>query len=302
MSKVKVRVPGTSANIGPGFDSLGLALTIYNYIEAEETESGLEIEILDAETKEFLPTDEKNLVYKAMKYLFEKADYNPKGLKLTLKSEVPVTRGLGSSSACIVGGLVCANELCGNKFSRRELMAMATKLEGHSDNVCAAMTGGFTVSVFNKEEIFYYSHKMKDDLKFVVLIPDYAVTTQKARNTLPGYYPKRDVAFNISHASLLVASIVSGDYENILCAMDDRIHEPYRKVFIDGYNKIYNKLKSYGSLGTYISGSGPTLISVVEADDAEFLYEDISEYMKKLYPAWTVMLLEADNEGAKIIK
>jgi len=201
-----------------------------------------------------------------------------------------------------VGGLVCANELCGNKFSRRELMAMATKLEGHSDNVCAAMTGGFTVSVFNKEEIFYYSHKMKGDLKFVVLVPDYAVTTQKARNTLPGYYPKRDVAFNISHASLLVASIVSGDYENILCAMDDRIHEPYRKVFIDGYNKIYNKLKSYGSLGTYISGSGPTLISVVEADDADFLYEDISEYMKKSYPAWTVMLLEADNEGAKIIK
>jgi len=302
MSKVKVRVPGTSANIGPGFDSLGLALTIYNYIEAEETESGLEIEILDAETKEFLPTDEKNLVYKSMKYLFEKAGYNPKGLKLTLKSGVPVTRGLGSSSACIVGGLVCANELCGNKFSRRELMAMATKLEGHSDNVCAAMTGGFTVSVFNKEEIFYYSHKMKGDLKFVVLVPDYAVTTQKARNTLPGYYPKRDVAFNISHASLLVASIVSGDYENILCAMDDRIHEPYRKVFIDGYNKIYNKLKSYGSLGTYISGSGPTLISVVEADDADFLYEDISEYMKKSYPAWTVMLLEADNEGAKIIK
>ena len=301
MGKVKVRVPGTSANMGPGFDSIGLALSIYNYIEAEETELGLCIEVLDAETKEFLPTDEKNLVYKSMKYLFDKADYHPKGLMLVLNSEVPVTRGLGSSSACIVGGLSCANELSGKKFSSREIMAMATQIEGHSDNVCAAVCGGFTVSVLQKDEIFYYSHKMNGDLKFLVLIPDYAVTTQKARNTLPGYYPRRDVSFNISHASLMVASMVSGNYENLLCAMDDRVHEPYRKVFIDGYPKIYNKLKSYGSLGTYISGSGPTLVSVVEADDAELFYEDIQEYMQKAHHTWTVKLLDADNEGVKVI-
>lgn len=302
MAKVKVRVPGSSANMGPGFDSLGLALTLYNYIEAEETDAGLEIIIEDAETKEYLPTDEKNLVYKAMKYLFEKAGYNPKGLKLTLSSEVPVTRGLGSSSACIVGGLVAANELSGKKFSAREIMSMATKLEGHSDNVCAAYLGGFTVSVFDKDEVFYYSHKINGDLKCLVLIPDYAVTTQKARNTLPGYYPKRDVAFNISHASLLVASIVSGNYENLLCAIDDRVHEPYRKIFIDGYQKLYNKLKSYGALGTFISGSGPTLASIIEADDAEFFYEDIKEYTDKAFPTWKVMLLDIDNEGAKVIE
>lgn len=302
MAKVKVRVPGSSANMGPGFDSLGLALTLYNYIEAEETDKGLEIIIEDAETKEYLPTDEKNLVYKAMKYLFEKAGYNPKGLKLTLSSEVPVTRGLGSSSACIIGGLVAANELSGKKFSAREIMSMATKLEGHSDNVCAAYLGGFTVSVFDKDEVFYYSHKINGDLKCLVLIPDYAVTTQKARNTLPGYYPKRDVAFNISHASLLVASIVSGNYENLLCAIDDRVHEPYRKIFIDGYQKLYNKLKSYGALGTFISGSGPTLASIIEADDAEFFYEDIKEYTDKAFPTWKVVLLDIDNEGAKIIK
>lgn len=302
MAKVKVRVPGSSANLGPGFDSLGLALTIYNYIEAEETDKGLTIEILDAETKEFLPTDEKNLVYKAMKYLFEQADYKMRGLKLTLSSQVPVTRGLGSSSACIVGGLVAANELCGKKFTPRELITMATKLEGHSDNVTAAYLGGFTVSVFEKDEVFYYSHKIKGDLKCLVLIPDYAVTTQKARNTLPGYYPKKDVAYNISHASLLVASMISGNYENLLCAIDDRVHEPYRKVFIDGYQKLYNKLKSYGALGTFISGSGPTLASIVEADDAEMFYEDIKEYTDRAFPSWSVKLLDIDNEGAKVIE
>ena len=302
MAKIKVRVPGSSANMGPGFDSLGLALTIYNYIEAEETEQGLSIEIRDAETKEFLPTDEKNLVYKSMKYLFEKAGYTPKGLKLTLTSEVPVTRGLGSSSACIVGGLVAANELSGRKFSHREIMTMATKIEGHSDNVCAAYLGGFTVSVFDKDEVFYYSHKIDGDLKCLVLIPDYAVTTQKARNTLPGYYPKRDVAFNISHASLLVASMVSGNYDNLLCAIDDRVHEQYRKIFIDGYQKLYNKLKTYGALGTYISGSGPTLASIIEADDAESFLEDIKEYTDKAFPMWSVKLLDIDNEGAKVIE
>jgi len=135
----------------------------------------------------------------------------------------------------------------------------------------------------------------------LVLIPDYEVTTQKARNTLPGYYPRRDVSFNIAHASLMVASMVSGNYENLLCAVDDRVHEPYRKVFINGYTKIYNKLKAYGALGTYISGSGPTLISLVEADDAELFYEDMCEYMAKAFPTWTVKLLEVDNEGAKVL-
>lgn len=302
MGTVKVRVPGSSANMGPGFDSLGLALSIYNYIEATETDSGLEIEILDAETKEYLPTDEKNLVYKSMKYLFDKVGYHPKGLKISLKSDVPVTRGLGSSSACIVGGLTCANELAKANLSKRQIMEMATAIEGHSDNVCAACVGGFTVSVFNKEEIFYYSHKIEGDLKLLVLIPDYAVTTQKARNTLPGYYPRREVAFNISHTALMVASMISGNYENLLCAIDDKVHEPYRKVFIDGYQKIYNKLKAYGALGTYISGSGPSLISVVEADDAEFFLEDMEEYMKKAHPTWTLKLLDVDNEGVKIIK
>lgn len=302
MSKVKVRVPASSANIGPGFDSLGLALTLYNYIEAEKQDSGLEINILDAQTKEFLPTDEKNLVYKSMKYLFDEAGCKIPGLKLTLTNEVPVTRGLGSSSACIVGGLMAANELCGRKFTQREIVTMATKIEGHSDNVAAACLGGFTVSVLDKNEVFYYSHKIEGDIKCLVLIPDYAVTTQKARNTLPGYYPKRDVAFNISHASLLVASIVSGNYENLLCAIDDRVHEPYRKIFIDGYQKLYNKLKAYGSLGTFISGSGPTLASIVEADDAEFFYEDIKEYTNKAFPTWDVKLLDIDNEGAKVIK
>lgn len=302
MNRVIVRVPATTANMGAGFDSLGVALRLYNEIEAEETEGGLEIQIADNGTKDFLPTDEKNLIYKTMKYLFEKAEYCPKGLRLRLTNSIPVTRGLGSSSACIVGGLAAANRLCGDRFTQRELMCMAAKLEGHSDNSTAAIAGGFTISVFEKEDIFYYSHKVSGDLKFLLLIPDYAVTTKKARSTLPGHYTLRDVSFNISHTALLVAAMLSGEYENLLCAVDDRVHEPYRKTFIDGYQKIYNRLKSYGALGTYISGSGPTMVSLVEGDDAQSFQNDMAEYMEKFYPNWDVRLLDADNEGVRILE
>lgn len=300
MKQVKVRVPATTANLGAGFDSLGAALKLYNYIEAEETESGLEIEIAGG-TGNFLPTDEKNLVYKTMKYLFDQAGRTPCGLRLKLTNHIPVTRGLGSSSACIVGGLIAANELCGRPFSKRELMRMAAKLEGHSDNSTAALAGGFTISAFDKDDIFYYSHPVKDDLKFVLLIPDYAVMTKKARSTLPKHYPLRDVSFNISHAALTVAAFLSGEYENLLCAVDDRIHEPYRKTFIEGYQKIHNRLKNYGALGTYISGSGPTMVSLVEGDDAEGFMADMKEYMEKSHPDWKLVLADADNEGAKLL-
>ena len=300
MTKVKVRVPATTANMGAGFDSLGAAIKLYNYVEAEETDSGLLIEYTD-KASAFLPTDEKNLVYKSMKHLFDAADYRIGGLKLRLENNIPVTRGLGSSSACIVGGLMAANEISGKPFSKRELMCMAAKLEGHSDNSTPAFVGGFTVSVYENEDIFYYSHPIGNDLKFVLLIPDYAVTTKKARGTLPVQYSLKDVSFNISHAALTVAAIISGDYENLLCAVDDRIHEPYRKTFIEGYQKIHNRLKSYGALGTYISGSGPTMISLVEGDDAESFIADMKEYMKKSHPTWQIMLAEADNEGAKLI-
>lgn len=298
MGRVTVRVPATTANLGAGFDSLGVALKLYNYIEAEETGAGLSIEISGG-TGNFLPTDEKNLVYKTMKYFYEQAGKPMGGLRLKLENHIPVTRGLGSSSACIVGGLFAANVLCGEPFSMRELMCMAAKLEGHSDNSTAAIAGGFTISVYEKEDIFYYSHPVGEDLKFVLLIPDFAVTTKKARSTLPGYYPLRDVSFNISHAALTVAAILSGEYENLLCAVDDRIHEPYRKTFIEGYQKIHNRLKSYGALGTYISGSGPTMISLVEGDDAQDFMADMQEYMQKSHPDWKVMLMDADNEGVK---
>lgn len=298
----QLRIPATTANLGAGFDCLGVALELYNYIEFEETDGGLEISILDKKTSRFLPADDRNLIYKSMKFLFDEAGQHPKGLRLHLTNHIPVTRGLGSSSACIAGGLYAANVLLNNRYSQRELMCFAARLEGHSDNTTAALAGGFTISAYEKEDIFYYSHKVKKDLKFVLMIPDYAVTTKKARSTLPGYYPLRDVSYNISHTALLVASMLSGDYENLLCAVDDRIHQPYRKTFINGYQKIYNRCKSYGALGTYISGSGPTIVSLIESEDAESFVEDIGEYMAKSHTGWSIRLLKADNQGIQLIQ
>ncbi len=236
MGKVKVRVPATSANLGAGFDSWA-ALTLYNYIEAEETETACKLRLRGE--REFPPHGREKPGLQVNEIPVRQGRSTPDGLKLNQ----PYPR---NPRAWLQLGLHrrrpdVRQRAVGQPFSQRELMGMAAKLEGHSDNSTAAVAAGFTISVFEKDEIFYYSHPVNDDLKFVLLIPDYAVTTQKARNTLPGHYPRRDVSFNISHASLPVASFLSGNYENLLCAVDDRIHEPYRKVFIDGYQKIHNK-------------------------------------------------------------
>lgn len=298
---VKVRVPATTANMGAGFDALGAALKIYNYVCAEEISSGLEIIIKDEQTRTLVPTDERNLVYKTMKFLFSEARIEMPPVRIIQENNIPVTRGLGSSSASIVGGLVCANELAGRPFSKKELITLAARLEGHSDNSTSAFCGGFNVSVAQDNKIFYYTHKIDEELKFLVMIPDFQVKTREARNALPEKYSSGDVRYNISRSALFAASMMSGEYANLSVALGDKIHEPYRAKFICGYSSICEKAKELGALGTYISGSGPTLISLVLKEKSENLFKNMSEFVKKEHPEWCVLLTDADNSGAQII-
>ena len=295
---MRLRIPATSANLGAGFDALGLALGLYNYIEAELIPSGLEIIYKNGDA---LPTDESNLVYRAAKRLFKAAGREVPPIKLLLENNIPPARGLGSSSACIAGGLLLANALLENKFSRRELMYHAAALEGHSDNTTPALCGGFNVSVCEGEEIFYYNHHIRGDLKFLVMITDFQVKTAAARGALPKAYPIGDVSYSLPRAALFTAAIISGEYENLPCAVKDRLHQPYRGRLIDGYRQIREYLTGCGVLGTYISGSGPTLISLVRASDADGIFAGASGFLARAYPSWRALLLGADNEGALLI-
>lgn len=294
---IKVRVPATSANMGSGFDTLGIALNLYNRINIEEIPSGLIINVLNK--SEYIPTDERNLIYKAMQVVFNEVGYQPTGLKITQNSDIPMTRGLGSSSACIIGGMLGANALSGRRLSYRRIMELAARLEGHPDNVGPAMYGGFCVSLMADKHTIIHSHKINPNIKFAVMIPDYFVATKKSREVLPEYVPFKDAVFNVSRASFLQSALISGDISQLKLGVQDRLHQQYRSEYIDGLEEIFEKTYEAGSCGTYLSGSGPTVLSFLDGDYERFKAEMESFFMQNSH-SWTCKILDIDNVGAVV--
>lgn len=293
---IKIRVPATSANMGPGFDSLGVALNLYNYVSAEETDGGLSIEIPD-ETGRFLPRDSSNLVYRCMCEVFNITGKRPKGVRLVLENNIPVTKGLGSSSAGIVGGLCAGNALVGNPLSKNEILNMAAQIEGHADNVTPAVMGGFTVNVTQKRKVNFVKHNVRDDLRFAAIVPDFRIPTSKSRSLLPRFVSHRDAAFNAGHSALLTASLISGEYENIRPAINDRLHQTYRKRLIPEMDEIFRLCYQHGALGVYLSGAGPAIVAIIKESNKNF-HAALSGVLAKKVRNRKIYMLEADNTGA----
>ena len=298
--KIKVRVPATSANMGPGFDSMGLALNLYNYVTAEDSGYGLKIDILD-DTSRFISKDERNLVYVSMKSVFDKVGYHPRGLHLILENNIMVTRGLGSSSAGIVSGLVAANEMTGRQISTDELLYMAAEIEGHADNVTPALFGGFTINVKQNNEIKYVKSEIKKDLMFAAFIPDFFLQTKKARSVLPRSVSMRDAVYNTGRSALLAASIMSGKYENIRAAVGDKLHQRYRKRLIPGMDELFKFSYLNDALGVYLSGAGPTIMAIVHRSNSDF-EANMARYLNRHMQNWKLHMFDADNNGADILK
>ncbi len=274
---IKVRVPATTANLGPGFDTLGLSLDLYNQIEVEEIEEGLEIEVVGYGKNE-LPINEDNLLYKAMVRVFEATTYYPQGIKLRLINRIPLARGLGSSAAAIVGGLVSANRLVGDILTKEELLHLAVEIEGHPDNVAPALLGGIVLSTIKDGDV---SYKKIDPpkIKAVLCIPDYQLSTAKAREILPEKVSFDDALFNISHTGLLVAGFLTNDYQLISQGLDDRLHQPYRQKLIPGLTELLkDELLQELALGITLSGAGPTIVTFTLKEE-----EKIGQRMVELF-------------------
>lgn len=289
---IRIKVPATSANMGAGFDCMGIALSLYNIIEVGILDSGLEI--IDDFPK--VSHNENNLIYRAMKEVFDRVGYVPSGIRIKQKSQIPATRGLGSSSACIIGGMVGANILSGRKLSYQEILDMAARMEGHPDNVTPALFGGLCVSAKDGENIKYKSIKLIRKYKFAVMIPDFFVATRKSRCVIPDSFLKEDAVFNISRAALLVAALSSGDSGLLKTAVDDRMHQPYRTEYIENMEEIFEKTYEAGSCGTYLSGSGPTILSIIDDDTKDFKIK-MEEYFKNSGQKWRCKVLTVDNVG-----
>lgn len=296
---IHIRIPATSANMGPGFDSIGIAVELYNHIWVEEQTTGLTIEVRRKQEIP-VPTDETNLIYQTMRYFYEEKGLKMPGVKIVQEDYIPMVRGLGSSAACIVGGLFAANALAGNICSREELAQMAAKLEGHPDNSNPAIFGSMVVGALDDIHMNHVRLELPDDLIFATMIPDFPVSTHDSRKVLPDAYSRGDMVFNASRAALLVASMMTGKYENFAMAMEDRVHQPYRAELICGMEKIFAQAKDAGAVASYLSGAGSTLMALVRKEQAEQFERKMSEYLGTLENHWELKLLQADMQGVLV--
>lgn len=305
LNKVTIRVPGTSANCGPGFDCLGLAATIYNDLEMTLLEEKvLQIEA-HGDGAETIPTDEKNIVWKAARIVLERSGNAEqfKGAILKMNNRIPMSRGLGSSAAAIVAGLTAANEIVGKPFAKKEILKFATEIEGHPDNVAPAIYGGFTISTVDKGRVQTFSFLPKIRLKLIVAVPDFPLPTRTARQVLPKSVSMKDAVFNIGRASMLVAALMQGKEKFLATAFDDALHQPYRTKLVPGMQEVFHAAKKAGALGVCLSGAGPCLISFSAANrqiENEIAVEMVQAFKKNDVQA-AALILDLDTRGAYVV-
>ena len=289
---IKITTPATTANMGPGFDCVGMALRLYNSLLAEESDGGLLIENLSAQP---IPLDSQNLIVQTIDHFYTQMGKKRPGLHMIQQDNIPLTRGLGSSAACIVSGLAAANELSGSRLSRGDLLRMAAKLEGHPDNVAPAFLGGVVAGAMDNGQLFSCRLDVPKmgELAFAVMIPDFPLPTERARKVLPECYARADVVFNASRTALLTAALTNGRFDLLKTAMQDVIHQPYRSKIIPGMDGLFRECLARGALGVFLSGAGPTLIAVVFKTGAP-------DFNPGLPDGWALHFLDPDENGVKI--
>lgn len=294
---IKIKIPATSANLGAGYDSLGLALDFYNQVNMEESDS-IDITSLDGVS---IPTDKTNLVYKSASDLFKVCGKNLKGLKLEQTNNIPMARGLGSSSACIVAGLVGANTLLNNPLSTDDLVDIAAQIEGHPDNTAPALLGGIVTAVFDGKKVHWVKQEVYTKLKFVAIIPDFELKTDKARACIPKEISHKDAVYNLSRAALFSASLLTGKFENLRTAVHDRLHQPYRMELIPHCREVFDIAYNHGAYGVYISGAGPAVMAIVDDNNDYFRGKVEFSLNTAGLGNWTVHEFHIHNSGVMVL-
>ena len=258
---IKIQIPATSANLGAGFDALGLALTYYNYIEMEECDK---IDITAADGLD-IPTDERNLIYISAK------------------------------------DLVGANKMLGDPLTKDDLVDLAAQIEGHPDNTAPALLGGIVTAVFDGRKVHWVKQEVFTKLKFVAIIPDFELKTEEARACLPKEVSHKDAVYNLSRAALFSASLLTGKFENLKTAVDDRLHQPYRMALIPHCKDVFDIAYTHGAYAAYISGAGPTIMAIVDESNQYFAGKMKFSLDNAGLKGWQVKEFHIDNEGTKLI-
>lgn len=304
--KVSVKVPATSANLGPGFDCLGIALPLYNEITVEEAGSGLEIDIIDENKKNdilSLPKDENNLAYKAASLLYNYLGQRVNGIKITIKANIPSARGLGSSASLIAGGLYAANEILGRPADNALLLSIASEAEGHPDNVTPALFGGFCISSMEDDgSVIYSKLDWPDKWKLAVIVPDYELDTRISRSVLPEKINMTDAAYNVRKCAMLIDAVYRQDDELMKKCLKDKMHQPYRENLIIGFRELKELLAEKDDiLGCVVSGAGPSILVISKNNGFENASGGINQIFSSLNVNCDIKTFNVEKDGAKII-
>jgi homoserine kinase len=298
---VIVKVPATSANCGPGFDCLGVACTLYNTFTYEVIKSGLEL-LIDGEGQDVLTANSDNLAFSSFFKVWNKITDQEIGLKIHMRNNIPLSRGLGSSSTAIVAGLVAANEMTGNTLTKDELVNIATEIEGHPDNVAPALLGGFTISYMVDKVASSFCFVPAKKFKLVAVVPSMPLSTAKARAAIPLQVPHCDAVFNASRTALLIGALMSGEYNYLPTALEDKLHQPYRAALIPGMQEAFAAAKAKGAYNAIISGAGSTLMAYapITSNTDEIGKAMVAALASKGMEA-VYHILNIDADGAKIL-
>jgi homoserine kinase len=296
-SHITVKVPATTANLGPGFDCIGAALKLYNQFEFTTLDvDGLIIQVSGMEAEK-VQTDESNLLYQAFVKLYGYIEQTPPSVKIEIKLGVPLSRGLGSSATAIVGGLVAANELAGRPLSELEVMKLAIAMEGHPDNVVPALLGGCRLAATSNIGWEIGDIPWHRDILAVVAIPDFELSTSEARKVLPTEISRHDAIFNISHFGLLLRGLATNREEWLKAALQDKLHQPYRQALIPGYDAVNTAAIDAGAYGMVISGAGPTLLALVDTSKGKAVEIAMKNAWLQKGITSTVRILDLDMQG-----
>lgn len=297
MRKALVTVPASTANLGAGFDCLGLALGLRNTVELWEVKQGLEIDV-EGEGEERVPLDSTNLVVRAAEKVFEKVGKRPTGLRVHEVNAIPLGSGMGSSAATVVGGLAAANALVDGSLSRHDLLRLAYEMEGHADNAAAALFGGLALVSANADELLARSLTIAP-MRVVIVLPEMRLSTAEARAALPEQVSLKDAVFSLGHALFTVQALTSGDADLLRWAVADRLHQPYRRKLIPGYEAVAAEARKAGALAVALSGSGPSLVAF-----ASEKHWEIANAMKAAFEvnrlACRTFVLPVDQQGVQI--
>ncbi len=295
---VTVTIPATSANLGPGYDCLGLALGLYNRITFTETaEPGLCITVTGTDAHK-VATDETNLVYQCAQIVFDEAGIRPSGLHIRQENGIPVGSGLGSSSTAVLGGLLAANELAGRPFTRAEILQMAVAAEGHPDNAAPALYGGLILGVAHERGL-HIERLPVAGMKVAVVLPDFSLPTSEARAALPAKVLLPDAVFNASRTPLLIRALETADYGKLALAMQDKLHQPYRVPLVPGLADAFAAAQAAGAAAVALSGAGPSLIAFAPSGH-EAIGEAVTAVFAQRQLPSRVWILDVDRAGSQV--